>query len=453
MRRKKPTKTIISILILIAISTYVYIADAFERELPKIDIANEIYWNFNDKIELTISDNIALKEYSVDLISGDDTVRLKENVFTDRTNKQIVQIAPPTINMFESKSDVQLKIELKDRSLWNFFQGNKTVKIVNVKIDMVQPVIYPLYHTSTIKQGSAATIVFRVDDPNLQTLKIETGGAEFVPSKFYKENYYISLVAWPVTQRNFKVVVVATDKANNISKKVIKINQERVTFKDSYIQLKDKFVNGKISDLIDEFYPKNSNSEGIEKFKLINETQRNSNENYIHNITSYVDEMVPTTLYFEKFKPLKNSAVVASFGDHRFFYQVSKINVVSESYHLGIDLASTKMADIISSNSGIAISDIANGIYGNMPAIYHGFGLYTIYGHCSNVMLTKGEKIEKGAKIAQTGMSGLALGDHLHFGVLVQGVEVNPYDWMRQDWIDRNIVDVIKQSKLLIDMR
>jgi murein DD-endopeptidase MepM/ murein hydrolase activator NlpD len=51
--------------------------------------------------------------------------------------------------------------------------------------------------------------------------------------------------------------------------------------------------------------------------------------------------------------------------------------------------------------------------------------------------------VEKGQTIGNTGASGLAGGDHLHFAVLVSGVPVNPVEWWDTNWIENNI-----QSKL-----
>jgi murein DD-endopeptidase MepM/ murein hydrolase activator NlpD len=91
-----------------------------------------------------------------------------------------------------------------------------------------------------------------------------------------------------------------------------------------------------------------------------------------------------------------------------------------------------------------------NGIYGNMPMIDHGFGLYTLYGHCSKMLVEEGEEVAQGQTIARTGMTGLALGDHLHFGVLVQGVEVWPMDWMKSNWIKKNIDKVFQKADRII---
>jgi len=52
--------------------------------------------------------------------------------------------------------------------------------------------------------------------------------------------------------------------------------------------------------------------------------------------------------------------------------------------------------------------------------------------------------------IAKTGMSGLALGDHLHFGLLVQGIEVRPVEWFDAGWIRKNIDNVFKEADKII---
>lgn len=83
--------------------------------------------------------------------------------------------------------------------------------------------------------------------------------------------------------------------------------------------------------------------------------------------------------------------------------------------------------------------------------IDHGMGLFSLYGHCSNIMVQEGDEISAGTAIAQTGVSGLALGDHLHFGVLVQGIEVRPEEWMDKKWINDNIDKIFKEADKIIE--
>ena len=61
------------------------------------------------------------------------------------------------------------------------------------------------------------------------------------------------------------------------------------------------------------------------------------------------------------------------------------------------------------------------------------------------------EDVKRGEVIAQTGSSGLAFGDHLHFGIFVQGVAVTPLEWLSKNWIKRNILDIMRDAKKIIN--
>jgi murein DD-endopeptidase MepM/ murein hydrolase activator NlpD len=141
--------------------------------------------------------------------------------------------------------------------------------------------------------------------------------------------------------------------------------------------------------------------------------------------------------------------VVASFGDHRY-YEYEK-QPTSESYHLGLDLASNAQAPMQTSNDGVVVFARENGIYGNNIIISHGLGVYSLYGHCSSYMVKEGDVVKAGESIAKTGLTGLALGDHLHFGMYVQGVDIRPEEWMDEVWLKESIFNVIESAKKIMD--
>jgi len=134
---------------------------------------------------------------------------------------------------------------------------------------------------------------------------------------------------------------------------------------------------------------------------------------------------------------LRNSKVMASYGDRRVYLYKGK--PISRSVHLGYDLASVSNAPVEAANSGIVRFAGDLGIYGNAVVIDHGLGLMSLYGHLSEILVKDGQSVKKGELIAKTGSTGLAGGDHLHFGILVQGIEVSPLYWWDSRWIKANV--------------
>jgi murein DD-endopeptidase MepM/ murein hydrolase activator NlpD len=66
-------------------------------------------------------------------------------------------------------------------------------------------------------------------------------------------------------------------------------------------------------------------------------------------------------------------------------------------------------------------------------------GVQSLYGHLSSIGVKVGDMVEKEQEMGKSGMTGLAGGDHLHFGVYLDGVAVLPVEWWDQKWIDDNI--------------
>jgi murein DD-endopeptidase MepM/ murein hydrolase activator NlpD len=104
-----------------------------------------------------------------------------------------------------------------------------------------------------------------------------------------------------------------------------------------------------------------------------------------------------------------------------------------------VDLASTQNAVVEASNRGIINFTGDLGIFGNTVIIDHGQGLFSFYAHLNNITASEGQTVDKGTPIGYTGSSGLAGGDHLHYGIFVGHKFVNPQEWWDPHWIKDNV--------------
>lgn len=454
-RKKKSGGKVIVLFILFLIlggAGYIYTAPEFEREAPTIQSTNNIFWNRTDAIEVKLLDNEGLKSYELVLSDGKQSVIVGQGMLDGVTKEQTLLVNYPKSKVLNPKANkLTLTVSVIDNSMWNMLQGNSNVKTVDIHVDYKKPNVNILSHSYSITQGGSALVVFQASDDNLDKLYVEAGGNHFKPQPYKQEGYYAVLVAWPFNMKSFKAKVVAVDKAQNKRVAEIPFYLKNHKYRVSWIKASDKFIDGKITDLASSDPEYANIDDRIERFVAINETMRLKNEELIHSLSKNISSDILEEWKMKKFYPLRNGQKVASYGDERHYYYKSKENKISHSYHVGYDLASTKMATIKSSNAGKVVYASHNGIYGNMPLIDHGLGLYSLYGHCSELLVSEGDEINIGQAIAKTGVSGLALGDHLHFGILVQGIEVRPVEWFDQSWIRKNVDNIFKAADKIIE--
>jgi len=452
--RRKNNSSIGLLLVLVLIvgaSLYIYFSETFERNAPIIALENNNgYWNLKKPLKIKINDESGIKSYKVIMHTKDGDKTLQYEQLLAPQQELILEVEPPRGAYTMKDKNIQLFVQAQDISKWNLFKGNVAQQAFKLKIDKKRPRVSIVSNSYKISRGGSALVIFKVEDDNLDDIYILSNhNKHFKAEPFYQEGYYIALLAWPVQDGGFKATVVAKDLAGNVRKTYVPLYLKNRKYKISKIKLSDKFLKGKIYDLAEEFEETQGVEDKLEQFKIINEDVRAKNEKLIHKLTSKVPQEMISDFKVRRMYPLKNGAVVAHFGDHRKYYYHGKI--ISEAYHLGLDMASHAMAPIKTQNGGKVVFSDFNGLYGNMPVISHGLGLYTLYGHCSSVDVTEGEEVPPNSKIANTGKSGYAMGDHLHFGVLVQGIEVRPQEWMDKQWIKLNISDIIKNAKKIID--
>ena len=103
-----------------------------------------------------------------------------------------------------------------------------------------------------------------------------------------------------------------------------------------------------------------------------------------------------------------------------------------EKFHNGVDMAAPGGSPILAAYGGEVIAASYNSSMGNYIMINHGGGLITIYMHASALYVSKGAMVARGDKIAAVGTTGRSTGNHLHFGVRLNGEYVSPWNYLSQ---------------------
>ncbi len=105
-------------------------------------------------------------------------------------------------------------------------------------------------------------------------------------------------------------------------------------------------------------------------------------------------------------------------------------------FHSGIDIANRGGAPIVAAAAGQVKHVAFNDGYGNVVELDHGFGISTLYAHCTSVYVQEGQQVAEGEQIATVGSTGRSTGPHLHFEVHIDGHPVDPLAYLPDDGRD-----------------
>jgi murein DD-endopeptidase MepM/ murein hydrolase activator NlpD len=196
------------------------------------------------------------------------------------------------------------------------------------------------------------------------------------------------------------------------------------------LQVSDAFLNKVINEL-----DPGGTGDPVARFVKINTEMRKANNQTLFDLrTKTADHF----LWSEVFQRQPHSQAESTFADVRnYIYHGQKID---QQVHLGYDLAVTEHVGVQASNDGRVVYAAPLGIYGNCVVLDHGYGLMSLYGHMSNIAVHEGDMVKKGQVLGQSGMTGMAAGDHIHFSMMLDGVQIDPKEWWDAHWIEDHIV-------------
>ncbi len=211
--------------------------------------------------------------------------------------------------------------------------------------------------------------------------------------------------------------MTARDEAGNTATRGVPAELKPRAFPRDTITLTEAFLQAKVPELLPQRPPTQSLLDG---FLTINREQRRQAE---EEKTKIGARTADTPLWEGPFTQPRNTKVFSNFAETRTY--VYQGHTIDTQVHVGFDLASTKLSPVPAANAGqVAFA-----------------GPLTIYGKV-------GDKVTRGQELGRSGTTGLAVGDHLHFEVLVSGVSVTPIEWWDGKWIRDRINRPLKQAGL-----
>jgi murein DD-endopeptidase MepM/ murein hydrolase activator NlpD len=438
------------LILAIALLTAAYfLAPRFERSSPQISLPDSDVVGLAP-MEIAVADaGAGLQSVTATLSAGGSEHTLVSEEYAEPVSDKKFSVALSSKLAGLKEGPAVLRVSAKDASLWNFFRGNETVIQKNLTIDITPPTLELIADDRYVNFGGVGAIVYKASADTAES-GVRVGDYFFPGFKGQiksQPDYFIALFAHAYNvPADAKGVLVATDKAGNSRRMPLVYELKDVKYRKSTIAVPESFLQNKVAPLVQDVGARQGAPKDV--FVAVNRNLRAENEKRITEITS---KATPSMLWKGAFSQLSNSKVEANFADHRTY--VYNGEAIDTAYHLGYDLSVTKNYPVEAANSGntVFVGDL--GIYGNTVILDHGLGLFTLYSHLSSTDVKVGDAVKDRQIIGRTGETGLAAGDHLHYGVYLHGVAVLPVEWWDAKWINDNIAPKLagKSSEAVVE--
>lgn len=424
---------------------FIYIWPHLESSPPEISLDKPIkYLGREQRVYVKISDQgqgLAWVRVTMEQ-AGKRGVIINQEFDTPGAPLASLKLMVKPLQLGMSQGPAILVVEAADRSWRGWMKGNRSRREFKVQVDTTPPRVNSLTQVVRISRGGSGLALYTVDES-------EARHGVRVGKKFF-----LGVAPWPDRPntklcyfaygddlaKGQKIELWAMDLAGNEAIASLNTRLRWKRFKSDNINLSQNVLK-RIAARFSGIMPKNR-ATPLAQFMWVNQDLRRDNHQVIEEASR---QSQPYQLWRKAFsRPL--GAPKAGYGDRRTYFYKGK--VVSKGVHLGTDTAHTERSPVKAAARGIVRFAANLGIYGNCVILSHGQGLATLYGHLSSMAVKLGDEVQRGQDVGRSGATGLALGDHLHFSVLVQGVFVNPTEWWDSHWVRDNVLLRFKEGGL-----
>jgi murein DD-endopeptidase MepM/ murein hydrolase activator NlpD len=430
------------VLVISVVAGGYFVIPRFEWRSPQIKITPDSETLGLGALEIEITDRgTGLRSMTASLSAGGTEHSLAAEQYVEPMMDTKITVALSSKLTGLKEGPAVLRVSARDRSLWSFFRGNETVLQKNVTIDITPPTIELIADDPYINFGGTGLVAYKPSADTVSSgVRIDKHFFPGYKGQTKDPNAYLAFFAHPYdTPATERATLVATDKAGNTRQVALSYTLMNVRYRKSTIPISDEFIQNKVAPLLNDVGARQGSAKNV--FVKVNRDLRRENEERIKEATQRTSGSM---LWSGPFTQLSNSKVEANFADARTY--VYNGETIDHAYHLGFDLSVTKRYPVEAANNGVVtfVGDL--GIYGNTVILDHGLGLATLYSHLSSTDVKEGDSIKKQQTIGRTGETGLAAGDHLHYGVYLHGIAVLPLEWWDEKWLRDNIYPKLEGS-------
>jgi murein DD-endopeptidase MepM/ murein hydrolase activator NlpD len=433
---KRITLVVVVVLLAALAAAGYLLQPRFESDPPQVTLSpNTDVLGAGSTIDIVVSDpGTGLRSLNATLVTPAGEHPLAAEEYREPAKEKRITLSAAKVPGLK-EGTATLRIHARDYSYSHAFKGNETLLEKSITIDVTPPTIELIADDRYVNFGGVGALVYKASADTATTgVKL---GNHFFPAfpgqvSNHPEYWFVLFAHTYDAAPDMRPTLVATDKAGNAKEMRLAYELKNVRYKKSTIAVSDNFLQNKVAPLLPDVAARQGTPKEI--FVAVNKKVRKENEDKIAEVTS---KATPKMLWSGAFTQLSNSKVEANFADARTYTYNGE--AIDTAYHLGYDLSVTKHYPVEAANSGIVAYTGDLGLYGNAVILDHGLGLFTLYGHLSSIDVKVGDAIAAKQIIGKTGETGFAGGDHLHYGVYLDGVAVLPVEWWDPKWIADNI--------------
>lgn len=409
-----------------------FVGPRLESIAPQVAITPEGEAAGQTPLQVQVSDGgTGLRSVTVTLSQGGTEHKIAADELVQPLHEKTYTVALAKVPGIKEGPAV-LKVAARDAALW---RGNQTVVERRLTLDLTPPTLQLVADDRYVNFGGVGVLVYKTSADTVRT-GVQFG-TRFFPGfagqvRGHPDHWLVLFAHAYDVPTDARPKLVAADAAGNSRELAVRYELKNVKYRKSTLPLSERFVRDKVAPLLADATLRQGAPRDV--FVAVNQGLRKDNEEKIAALTR---QAAPPMLWRGAFVQLSNSKVEANFADERTYTWNGE--PIDTAYHLGYDLSVTKAYPVEAANAGTVVFAGDLGIYGGTVIIDHGLGLFTLYSHLSAIDVQVGATLAKKQILGKTGQTGLAAGDHLHYGVYLSGVAVLPVEWWDAQWLEDNL--------------